>query len=182
MPRLHFRGPIASIVAGFFALPGMSAGCSGTDLGPAIGAGLNTGTLGGSIGGAVSMGGTTLGGSNATGGASGAIGGAGLTATGGATSVTVPTWTQLYNNYFGPGTSGNCLSCHVSGNTPTFNSASTLCSTLKSYGYIQTGSATLQDLLTWFGGSGNMPLVGGAVPANAVRDITAWQNAGAVCP
>jgi hypothetical protein len=57
-----------------------------------------------------------------------------------------------------------------------------MCSALKSAGHISTGSATLQDLLTWFGGTGTMPLGGGAVPANAVSDITAWQNAGAVCP
>jgi hypothetical protein len=57
-----------------------------------------------------------------------------------------------------------------------------LCTTLKNQGFIGSGTATLQNLLIWFGGNGNMPQSGGAAPANAVSDITAWQNASAVCP
>jgi len=157
-------------------------GCSGTDLSADSKAGRNLELIGGQTnGGAVSTtgsntssGSSTLGGSLANGG--------GTAVTGGASGNTVPTWTQLYSSYFGPGTSGSCASCHASGNAPTINSAATLCVALKNSGYILNGSATLQNLLTWFGGSGNMPLGGGAGPANAVSDITAWQNAGAVCP
>ncbi len=168
----------------------VALGCSGTDLSAGSGAGQNLGLVGGQGNGASSntTGSTLSGGSAATGGFS-AIGGTSAasgattsTSTGGNSGSGVPTWTQLYNNYFGPNTIGNCASCHNAGTSPTISSAATLCAVLKSEGYIQNGTATLQDLLTWFGGSGYMPLGGGAGPAIAVQDITAWQNAGAVCP
>ncbi len=142
-------------------------GCSGTDLS----AGSRTGSSLESNGGQSNGGAAALGGSSAVGGSGGAAGG-----------NTTPTWTQLYAAYFGPGSLGNCTSCHASGNTPSFNSAAALCSALKSAGYIQNASATLQYLLTWFGNGGNMPQGGGLGPASVVQDITGWQNAGAVCP
>ena len=101
---------------------------------------------------------------------------------GGATSTSaVPTWTQLFTNYFASGTAGDCVSCHAS-NSVSFNSASTMCSALKKAGYIGAGTASLDTLLSWFGKGGNMPQNNNPKPANAVADITAWQNAGAVCP
>jgi hypothetical protein len=66
--------------------------------------------------------------------------------------------------------------------TPTFNSAASMCAVLKTYGHIGNGTASLQNLITWFNQGGTMPLGGGSAPPNAVSDITAWQNAGAVCP
>jgi hypothetical protein len=103
----------------------------------------------------------------------------GAKATGGGTSASVLTWTQLYNNYFGAGTAGNCTSCHASGN-PKFSSASTMCTALKNAGYIGPGGMSF--LLTWFGQTGSMPINNNPTPPNAVADLTAWENAGAVCP
>ena len=145
-----------------------------------------TGTMGGAsaTGGNVAAGGTkatggtkAVGGSSSTGGAK-AVGGS--SAVGGGT--TAPTWTQLYNGYFASGTSGNCVSCHGAGTSPSYNSASTMCSALKNRGFISNGTATLNLLLRWFNQGGTMPSNSNATPANAVADITAWQNAGAVCP
>jgi hypothetical protein len=128
-------------------------------------------------GGATSRGGSVsaMGGTRATG-----VGGAGRTggaaATGGAPTA-APSGTQLYNNYFAT----NCVSCHGAGQSPPYNSAASMCSTLKTFRYIGNGSASLQTLIRWFNQGGSMPPTG-AAPANAVADITAWQNAGAVCP
>ena len=107
-------------------------------------------------------------------------------ATGGTTAVVTsttpaPSWTELYDGYFGPGTAGNCVSCHSS-QTPTFDSAATMCAALKTQGWIVTGTAGLEYLISWFGLGGAMPQNGGAAPANAVNDIMAWENARAVCP
>ena len=156
----------------------LGAGCSGADLGSTT----NTGQGGSSLvttatGGSAGVGDTSV----ATTGGSWA-GSSSKSGTGGAASTSAPSWSQLYSNYFGPNTPGNCSSCHGAGTAPSFNSASTLCSALKSAGYIKNSSGTLQNLLTWFGGSGTMPQGGGAVPTKAVSDITAWQTAGAVCP
>jgi hypothetical protein len=134
-------------------------------------------------GGAKATGGASspaTGGAKATGGVSSPSTG-GAKATGGASSVAAPTWSQLYTNYFGPNTAGNCVStgCHSGGVSPIFNSATTMCSALKSY---FGGTISFSSILTWMGKGGNMPANGAAAPANAVADITAWQNAGAVCP
>jgi hypothetical protein len=178
MPELHFarRAPHLSHV--MIAAVVSALGCSGTDLSAGSRNGSNSEMNGGQ---------NTGGAGNAAGvaapGGSSAVGGTPNSGTaGGASGNTAPTWTQLYTAYFGPGSLGNCTSCHASGNSPTFSSAATLCTALKNAGYIQTGSATLQNLLTWFGASGNMPLGGGVGQPTAVKDITAWQNAGAVCP
>ena len=126
-------------------------------------------------GGAASSGGSkSTGGSKATGGA---------VSTGGAQSTSAaPTWSQLFTNYFASGTAGDCISCHTSNPTVSFNNASTMCNALKNAGYIGKGTASLDTLLTWFGKGGNMPANNNPKPANAVADITAWQNAGATCP
>jgi len=94
-----------------------------------------------------------------------------------------PTWTELYDNYFGPGTAGNCVSCHGNGtSSPAFDSAETLCAVLKSRGYIVHTVAGLEYLIEWFGLGGTMPQGGGAPPPGAVNDIMAWENAQAICP
>ena len=161
-------------------------GCSGTDLSAPGGPSLSLlGSTGGqSDGGAsdVTTSSASAGGANGAGGSGSTVGGTLSVGTGGTTGDAAPTWTQLYNAYFGPGTAGDCVSCHASETSPTFNSAATLCTALKATGYIGNGTATLQSLLTWFGGSGSMPLTGGTPPANATKDILAWQNASAVCP
>jgi hypothetical protein len=56
-----------------------------------------------------------------------------------------------------------------------------MCAVLKQYGHIGNG-ASIMTLITWFNQGGYMPLDSSPAPANAVADITAWQNAGAVCP
>lgn len=154
--------------------------CSSADLAGNGAGGSATSTTGGA---ASTGGGVAAGGSLATGGAQSAAGGQ-AQATGGAASSTDPTWSQLYTNYFGPGTAGDCVAsgCHGSGQAPAFNSAATMCSVLKSSHYIGAGSAGLSAVLAWFNQGGNMPANGNAAPPNAVADITAWQNAGAVCP
>ena len=189
MRILHFEWSAASrpryMAVGLL----LALGCSGTDLSAESKAGRNLGLAGGqgnggvgnSTGSNVSTGSTASAGSFA-GGAGAAGGGTAISNTGGSSNSGPPTWSDLYTRYFGPNTAGDCASCHNTGTAPAFSSALTLCATLKSTGYIQNGSATLQNLLTWFGGSGTMPLVSGANPGNAVQDITAWQNAGAICP
>jgi hypothetical protein len=37
-------------------------------------------------------------------------------------------------------------------------------------------------LISWFNKGGSMPENNNPAPANAVAEITAWQDAGAVCP
>jgi len=153
--------------------------CSGADLSSSSSTGQGSIPLESTTGGTSSAGtspGST--GGSATGSTSNAGTAGKPTGTGGTSSKSAPTWSQLYTNYF----ASACVSCHGSGTSPSFNSASTMCSALKSSGFIRTGSATLQNLLTWFGGTGSMPVGGGAAPANAVTDITAWQNSGAACP
>ena len=178
MLTLHFERRITDFRR--YATAGLllALGCSGADLSAESRAGHNLGLAGGQGNGGT--GNTT--GSTASAGSGGGGGAATTSTTGGSNSSGPPKWTDLYTNYFGPGTSGNCTSCHNTGTSPAFSSAATLCATLKTWGYIGSGSATLQDLLTWFGGAGNMPLGGGSGPTNAVQDITAWQNAGASCP
>ena len=146
--------------------------CSGADLGSTSSTGQGSNPIDTNTGGTSSAG-TLLG---STGGS--VTSSTNAKGTGGTSSKVAPTWAQLYSNYF----ASACVSCHGSGTSPSFNSASTMCSALKSTGYIRTGSATLQNLLTWFGGTGSMPMGGGAAPANAVADITAWQTSGAACP
>ena len=170
---------------------------TGTGAALATGGAVATGgalATGGAVatGGALATGGTkATGGTRATGGAKStggalATGGAkatgGTKATGGSASSGAPTWSQLYTNYFGPGTAGDCVSCHTSNPSAQFNNATTMCSALKRAGYIGTGTASLDSLLSWFGTGGFMPANNNPAPANAVADITAWQNAGAVCP
>jgi len=151
------------------------AGCSGADLSAANSGQGITPLNSTQTGGASSTSATATGGSSSSPGT--------VTGTGGASSKSTPTWTQLYNSYFGSGTPGSCTGCHGAGTSPSFNSASTMCTALKSVGRIQNGKATLSNLLTWFGPGGSMP-PGGATtsPGSAVDDITAWQIAGAVCP
>lgn len=165
------------------ALAAQDMGCSGADLGAGGGINQNIGSVGGTlVGGAAGVGGNAagsspLGGSTSVGGASGAVGGASVTSTGGTQTASVPTWTQLYNNYF----NSACTSCHSS-QSPVFTTAASMCTVLKQYGHIGNGTASLQTLITWFNQNGYMPLDNSPAPANAVADITAWQNAGAVCP
>jgi hypothetical protein len=135
---------------------------------------------GGALGGAGGHSGFTTGGTAAN---------AGDASTSGGTAPIVdgvpgpaPTWTELYDDYFGPGTAGNCVSCHATGTSPVFDSAETLCAVLKSQGYIVHTVADLEYLIEWFGLGGTMPQGGGAPPPNAVNDILAWENAQAVCP
>ena len=113
----------------------------------------------------------------------------GRASTGGAAAVPdaavsgpAPNWAQLYANYFGPNTAGDCVSCHGTGTNPPFNSAESMCSALKLQGYVVTGTAGLEYLIEWFGLGGTMPQTGGTPPPNAVSDIWAWENAQAVCP
>ena len=142
-------------------------------------AGGQTSNLQESTGGSVAMGGSgAAGGGPATGGAA-AVGGA---TKGGTTAAAAPTWSQLFSNYFGPNTAGDCVACHGSGVSPTFTSASSMCSAMKSYGVIGNGTAHFETVLKWFNQNGIMPQNNNPTPANAVADITAWENAGAVCP
>ncbi len=131
-------------------------------------------------GGSATMGGSgAAGGGHTTGGAA-AVGGA---ANGGASTAAAPTWSQLFTNYFGPNTAGDCVAsgCHGSA-SPTFTGASSMCSAMKSYGIISNGTASFDLVLKWFNQGGVMPRNNNPTPANAVADITAWEKAGAVCP
>ncbi len=172
----------------------VATGCSSADLAGNGAGGPETATGGAlSTGGSVSTGGadatgaaSATGSASATGGARSAggakaTGGAANSATGGASASTTPTWSQLYTNYFGPGTAGDCVAsgCHGSGNQPPFNSATSMCTALKSY---LGGTISFNSILNWLGKGGNMPANGAAAPANAVADINAWQSAGSVCP
>jgi hypothetical protein len=135
-----------------------------------------------STGGSVATGGAgAAGGGNATGGAVAAVGGA---TKGGTTAASAPTWSQLFSDYFGPNTAGDCVAsgCHGSGNSPSFTNASTMCSAMKNSGIIGNGTASFDSVLKWFNKGGIMPQNNNATPANAVADITAWEKAGAVCP
>ena len=156
-----------------------SVDTGGTTAADATGGSANSNTGGGQVTGGSAN--SNTGGAKATGGASPATGGA--KATGGASAVATPTWSQLYTNYFGPNTAGDCVAsgCHgPGGNSPSFNSATTMCSALKTY---FGGTISFSSILIWLNRTnGNMPANGAAAPANAVADITAWQNAGAVCP
>lgn len=100
---------------------------------------------------------------------------------GGASAIPVgaaPTWNALWANYFKP----RCATCHSSA-----ASAAKFCEFLTN---IQQLDGTSQppltsasgSVLSWFNESGYMPQDTTAVPANAVKDIRAWANAGAVCP
>ncbi len=159
------------------ALVAQDMGCSGADLGAGGGTNRNIGSVGNTpVGGATGVGGNATGSSNP--GGSTSVGGAtgAATSTGGTQTASVPTWTQLYNNYF----NSACTSCHSS-QSPVFTTAASMCTVLKQYGHIGNG-ASLATLITWFNQGGYMPLDTSPAPANAVADITAWQNAGAVCP
>lgn len=120
------------------------------------------------------------GGGNATGGLT-AVGGA---TKGGTTAAASPTWSQLFSNYFGPNTAGDCVAsgCHGSGISPSFTNASSMCSAMKNSNVIGNGTASFDVVLKWFNKGGIMPQNNNATPANAVADITAWEKAGAVCP
>jgi hypothetical protein len=161
-----------------------SGGSASVDTGGTTAADATGGSANSNTGGAQVTAGSAnsnTGGAKPTGGASPATGGA--KATGGSSAVAPPTWSQLYTNYFGPNTAGDCVAsgCHgPGGNSPSFNSATTMCSALKTY---FGGTISFNSILTWLSRTnGNMPANGAAAPANAVADITAWQNAGAVCP
>jgi len=158
---------------------GSSAGGQSTSVQDSTGGSNSTGGSGMAAGGSTTTGGSgTAAGGHATGGAV-AVGGA---SKGGTTAAAAPTWSQLYSNYFGPNTAGDCVSCHGSGVSPTFTSASSMCSAMKSYGVIGNGTAHFETVLKWFNQNGIMPQNNNPTPANAVADITAWENAGAVCP
>ena len=175
MRHTHRKSLNLSVVIPCLLASLAGAGCSGADL-SAANSGQGTAPLSSTqTGGASSTSATATGGSTSSTGTT--------TGTGGASSNVTPTWTQLYNSYFGSGTPGSCTGCHGAGTSPSFNSASSMCTALKSVGRIQNGKATLSNLLTWFGPGGSMP-PGGATtsPGSAVDDITAWQIAGAVCP
>ena len=133
-------------------------------------------------------------GGHSTGGSSNAASGTlassgGSPPVGGGVSTSVPTWSELYNKYFGPNTLGHCGSCHGSAQVPTFNSASSMCSVLETTNIpgmsgtiIDHGTAHLEWLLDWFNSGGDMPYDSDTAPVNAVVDIIAWEQAGAVCP
>src|SRR4029077_3534526 len=92
-------------------------------------------------------------------------------------SDAVPTWTQLYNDYFVAGTIGRCTNCH----------ATDMATAASSYAYLQAKGyvgGTMPGLvdsygscLTWFGG--NMPYGGPTSNAKATKDFLAWAKAGA---
>lgn len=175
---------LTTSLAGFclIALVALDMGCSGADLGAGPGINRSIGSVGstptgGTNGAGGNAGSPTDGGSTSVGGGNGVVGGASVTSTGGTHTASAPTWTQLYSNYF----SSACTSCHSS-QSPTFTTAASMCAVLKTYGHIGNGTASLQTLITWFNQNGYMPPGGGPAPANAVTDITAWQNAGAICP
>ena len=173
VPYFNLSVSLASVC--LIVLVDLGMGCSGTDLG--AGSGRNIGPVGGTpVGGATGVGGNATGSSTSVGGGSG-VGGASATPAGGTQAASTPTWTQLYNNYF----SSSCTSCHSS-QSPVFTTAATMCTVLKQYNHIGNGTASLQTLITWFNQGGYMPLDTSPAPANAVADITKWQNAGAVCP
>jgi hypothetical protein len=101
-----------------------------------------------------------------------------------------PTWTQVYGQYFGPGSVGNCASssCHQT------NVAGFQCGTTKDTcyqglvgaGLLNTASPAKSPLISatgspllWFNAhTGNMPL-GGAPNAAAKAAVSAWVKAGA---
>ena len=131
----------------------------------------------------------SAGGTSALNGSSPAVGGS--SANGSNISTSVPTWIELYNNYFGPNTLGHCgqSRCHGSSQVHMFDSASSMCSVLEattipgtSSTIIGNGTAHLEWLLDWFNKGGDMPFDSITAPSNAVADITAWEKAGAVCP
>jgi len=174
VPCFNLSTSLASVC--LIALLDLGMGCSGTDLG--AGSGRNIGSVGAPVGGATGVGGNAAGGgSTSFGGSNGAAGSASVTSTGGAQTAGAPTWTQLYNNYF----NSACTSCHSS-QSPVFTTAASMCTVLKQYNHIGNGTASLQTLITWFNQGGYMPLDTSPAPANAVADITKWQNAGAACP
>jgi hypothetical protein len=92
-------------------------------------------------------------------------------------SDAVPTWTQLYNDYFIAGTIGRCTNCHpMDMATPAASYVY-----LQSKGYLGGPMPGLVDpygsCLTWFGGT--MPYGGPASNARATKDFVAWAKAGA---
>lgn len=134
----------------------------------------------GSSGGFQTTGGSGTAGGSANGGAV-AVGGA---TKGGTTAAVAPTWSQLFSNYFGPNTAGDCVAsgCHGSDASPTFTNAASMCSAMKNNNVIGNGTASFDVVLKWFNKGGIMPRNNNATPPNAVADITAWEKAGAVCP
>jgi hypothetical protein len=94
-------------------------------------------------------------------------------------AVSAPTWSAIYARYLGPGTAGACgraRACHAD----VMTDAGAAYRWLARRGYIaESGSALVSptnSCLRWFGG--NMPPRGRA-DEDAVRDLTAWANAGA---
>ena len=100
-----------------------------------------------------------------------------------------PTWTTIYNTYFGSGTPGHCGNggCHSSSRGGfTCGSSKTTCyNGLVSAGYVTDGDMSSaiadpsQTPLGWYGSGGNMPAGGASSNAAAARDISAWVAAGA---
>jgi len=141
-----------------------------------------TGSTGADAGAGGGGGGT---GTDAGGGGGG--GGGGIDSGGGGGTPTAPTWTEIYNGYFAASSVGQCgkSGCH-SGSKGGFKcgtTAATCYAGVVSAGFINTGTPSSsmlidksQSPLEWFGG--NMPSSGGS-NATAVKDITAWVNAGA---
>jgi hypothetical protein len=101
-----------------------------------------------------------------------------------------PTWTSIYELYFGPGSLGHCndTRCHVSsrGGFKCGLTKDTCYTGLIASKLVTTSTPTRSPLsdksrspLSWFGGTrGTMPRRGASNP-KASADIAAWINAGA---
>ena len=101
-----------------------------------------------------------------------------------------PTWTSIYELYFGPGSLGHCndTRCHVSsrGGFKCGLTKDTCYTGLIASKLVTVSTPTRSPLvdksrspLSWFGGSnGTMPRRGASNP-KASADIAAWINAGA---
>lgn len=172
-----FRDP--RVIVGLLGLIVATTACSSSDNGGGETASGGTTSVGGSSASGGSTGTSTTGGStSSTGGSSGvSTTGGSTSSTGGATSTgTVPTWTDLYADYFAAGTAGDCVLCHTFGATK-----ASLYSTLQSNGQINGTSSpivTSSSILTWFGGT--MPQGGSTTNPAAVDALNAWVAAGAL--
>jgi hypothetical protein len=164
--------------------------CTDADCGGGVACGVYPGTAsvtvgvcGGQPGGA--------GGSGAGGGAAGSGAGGGAAGSGAGGSTGGVTWTQIYNDIFGPsGTS----SCSVNGGCHTNTKAGFKCGTSKSScytgfvnaGYISPGSGASSSALVDPNQSplcgslgGNMPQVGSCVTSAQLNEIKSWLADGA---
>ncbi len=99
-----------------------------------------------------------------------------------------PTWTALYNSYFGPNTAGHCgnSGCHSSARAgfKCGPNKTTCYDGLVAKGLIDRTNPARSTLgdgsaspLAWF--SGNMPADNAVANAAAARAVSAWLNAGA---